>query len=94
MFSLISNLKVFFFLAVITRYISTQIKMDAVFIFQQEFYFVCNGHLFLEDHLMGELSLAEAEDVLHISLQHGGIGVLGNHLQNLLVDGSLKNKDK
>ena len=38
---------------------------------------------------MGELSLAEAEDVLHVSLQHGGIGVLGNHLQNLLVDGSL-----
>ena len=58
------------------------------FFFQQEFYFVCNRD-YLEDHLMGELSLAEAEDVLHISLKHGGIGVLGNHLQNVFVDGSL-----
>ena len=57
-----------------------------MFIFQQEFYFVCNGHLFLEDHLMGELSLAEAEDVLHISLQHGGIGVLGNINQCIHYD--------
>jgi hypothetical protein len=38
---------------------------------------------------MGELSLAQTEDVLHVSLQHVGLWVLGNNLQNLLVDGSL-----
>ncbi len=38
---------------------------------------------------MGELSLAQAEGVLHVCLEHGGIGVLGNNLEDLLVDGSL-----
>ena len=38
---------------------------------------------------MGELSLVQAEDVLHVCLEHGGIGVLGNNLEDLLVYGSL-----
>ncbi len=66
-------------------YISTSLKGVMTygdFFYQQD-------KICLEDHLMGELSLAQAEDVLHVSLKHGGIRVLGNNLEDLLVDGSL-----
>ena len=75
-----------------TLYFDLEKRTQFIGYFSTRTLFRLQSAFVLEDHLMGELSLAEAEDVLHVSLQHGGIGVLGNHLQNLLVDGSLKNK--
>jgi hypothetical protein len=44
----------------------------------------------LENHLMRELALAEREDVLEVGLQHVGLRVLGDDLEDLLVYGSLE----
>ena len=43
----------------------------------------------LENHLVGELALAQAEGVLEVRLEHTGIRMLGDDLKNLLVDGGL-----
>ena len=43
----------------------------------------------LEDHLVRELTLAEAEGVFKVRLEHRGLGVLGDDGQDLLVDGLL-----
>jgi hypothetical protein len=39
---------------------------------------------------MRELSLAQAEGILEVSLEHARIRMLGDNLENLLVNGSLK----
>jgi hypothetical protein len=44
----------------------------------------------LENHLVRELALAQAEQVFEVSLEHGGLRVLGDDLQDLLVDGGLE----